>query len=538
MQENGVLQRRLGYWSLTAAAIGGVIGSGWLFGAMYAAKAAGPESVVAWIVGGFAMLLIALVFGELSMVKPEAGGLVRYPQYTNGSLVATLAGWAMWLGFVANPPTEAAGVVQYASKFWPGLYANSRLTLSGIFVAVILMILFVVINYFGVHVFARTNTIITAIKLVVPSLTLIAMLVSGFHPANLTQHGGFAPYGWTAGLSSIATSGVIFAYTGFRNPVDLGGEAKNPRKTIPAALVTSILISIVLYIGLQFAFVGAVPTKMLASGWHGIQFNSPFADLAVGINLMWLYWILMADSMISPAGSSFVYTAANARNIYALAKNGIAPKYFLNIHKRFGVPTRALVLNFIVGLLYLFPLKSWHDIISITGVLAVFTFSAGPVSAMVFRRVGLTTKELRFKGMNWIAPTAFVVSSLIIYWVPWPTLGKSWPIMLVGLIVYAITHVAAKRQGKEWSGGVWMMVYILFLYAFSSIGSFSGAGWIPAPWDSVIVAVVSLAVFYWGVSSGVRYMKATGELQELADNRDSMIETGGDVHVRNFGIEG
>jgi amino acid transporter len=537
LQDGGKLQRRLGFWSLTAAAVGGVIGSGWLFGAMYAAKAAGPESVVAWIVGGFAMLLVALVFGELAMVKPEAGGLVRYPQYTNGSLVATLAGWAMWLGFVANPPTEAAGVVQYASKFWPALYVHSHLTIIGILVAVLLMMLFVVVNYFGVHIFARSNTTITVIKFIVPSLTLIALLFSGFHPANFTQHGGFAPYGWSAALSSIATSGIIFAYTGFRNPIDLGGEAKNPRKTIPAALITSILVSIVLYIGLELAFVGALPIKMLASGWHGIQLNSPFADLAMAINLMWLYWILMADSMISPAGSSFVYTAANARNIYALSKNGIAPKYFLNIHKQFGVPTRALILNFLVGLLYLFPLKSWHSIISITGVLAVFTFSAGPVSVMVFRRVGLTTKTLRFKGMNWIAPVAFVVSSLIVFWVPWPALGKSWPIMLLGFIIYVVTHFAAGRQGKEWSGGLWMMVYVLFLYAFSSIGSFKGAGWISAPWDSVIVAVVSLAIFYWGVSSGVRYMHATGEIQELVDDRDSMIETGGEIDVRNLGIE-
>lgn len=72
-----------------------MIGSGWLFSSMYAAQAAGPAALISWVIGGVLMLLVALVFAELGMVRPESGGLVRYPLYSNGRLAATVVGFAM-----------------------------------------------------------------------------------------------------------------------------------------------------------------------------------------------------------------------------------------------------------------------------------------------------------------------------------------------------------------------------------------------------------------------------------------------------------
>jgi amino acid transporter len=87
------LRKSLGYWQLTAIGFSGVIGSGWLLGAMYAAQYAGPEAVVSWVIGGVVLALIALVMASLGGARPEAGGLVRWPYYSNGRFVATMAGW-------------------------------------------------------------------------------------------------------------------------------------------------------------------------------------------------------------------------------------------------------------------------------------------------------------------------------------------------------------------------------------------------------------------------------------------------------------
>jgi amino acid transporter len=505
------LRKDLGFWSLLAAGLGSVIGSGWLFSSLYAAQDAGPAAMLAWVIGGALMLCVALVFAELGMTKPESGGLVRYPMYSHGGLAAAIVGWANWISYVGNPPTEAAGVVQYASSYLPGVYDGEQLTGVGVLLAAVLMLGFVALNWFGVRLFARSNTTITAIKILIPVTTIVLLVASGFDSSNLTDHGGLAPYGWSAALGSIATAGMVFAYTGFRNVVELSGEARDPRRTVPRALITTILVTIVLYLGLQLAFLGAVPASALGGGWHGVNFNSPFADLAMVLGLSWLSWTLIADSMISPSGSGIVFTAANARNVFGLAKNGFFPQALLPLNAR-GVPARALAVNFVIGLAYLLPLPSWHSIISVTGSIAAFTFQIGAVSLIAFRNAGLTRSDTRLRGMTVIAPVAFVVSSLIIFWVSWSKLWVAMVITVLGIVVYAVVWLRTSRQTSELSGGAWLVVYLVGVTAFSAIGSFGGAELIPAPWDSVAVAVFSLAVYLWGCRAGTAYMRARPEM--------------------------
>lgn len=94
---------------------------------------------------------------------------------------------------------------------------------------------------------------VTAIKVLIPTTTVVLLIASGFDGSNISGHGGFAPYGYGIALGTIATAGMVFAYTGFGNIVELSGEVRNPRKHIPAALVTTLLVTIVLYLGLQVA---------------------------------------------------------------------------------------------------------------------------------------------------------------------------------------------------------------------------------------------------------------------------------------------
>ena len=404
-RQDALLHKSLSYWSLVAIGLGSVIGSGWLLASMYAAQAAGPASLVAWVIAGALMLLVALVFAELAIAKPESGGLVRYPLYSNGRLAAGIVGWSMWVAYVGNPPTEAAGAVQYSSAWLDGVYDGSKLTTTGILLAVALMAVFVVVNYFGIALFAKTNNIVTAIKVLIPTTTVVVLIASGFDSGNITDHGGAAPYGWSTSLGTIATAGMVFAYTGFRNIVELSGEARNPRRNIPMALITTILLTIVLYLALQVAFLGTVPGSDLMHGWQGVNLDSPFADIAMALNLTWLYWILIADSTLSPSGSGIVFTAANSRNVFGLAKNRFFPTWMAKVERKSGVPARALLVNFVIGIAFLLPLPSWHSIISVTGTLAVFTFAIGSISLLAFREVGLTGSEYRLPGMHLLSPS-------------------------------------------------------------------------------------------------------------------------------------
>ncbi len=504
-QEDRHLRRSLGYWQLTAIGFSGVIGSGWLLASMVAAQIAGPEAIVAWLVGGAVLALIALVMADLGAARPESGGLVRWPFYSSGRLVATIAGWGIWISYATNPPSESTATLQYMSKYVPQVYNGSSLTTLGVLFGVGIMAVFVLVNWFGVQLFARVNGALTVAKFVVPALTVVALFASGFHDGNFGSHGGFAPYGWAPGLSAIATAGIIYAYTGFQGPVDLSGEARNPRRDVPRAVLTSLALSALLYLLLQVVFVGAVPGHDLIGGWHGVSFSSPFAQLAVAANLTWLSWVLYADAIASPAGSALAFTAAAGRESFAMAKNRFLPRAAGKVNERSGVPRRALVINFVIGLAFLLPLHSWQSIVAATAVLALIAYALPAVSAAVLPRPGGPSGWLRY-----LAPAAFVLATMIMYWATWKELRIALPVLLVGVAFYARQQW---RGGVDWQDvrlGAWLVGYLIAIGILSALGSkdFGGSGLIPAPYDSVIAAAIGLVAYLRGVRDGLRHLAA------------------------------
>jgi len=505
----------LGFWSLTATSFGGIIGSGWLFGAFYGAQLAGPAALISWVIAAVAIALVSLVLVELGASRPEAGGSVRWPLYANGRIVGTTFGWTVLLGLFTD--TEVLAVLQYLSHYAPWLYSGSSLSAAGIGIAAALEAVLVVLNWFGIRLFARLNLVITWVKFIVPAITVIALFASGFHGSNLTSAGGFAPYGGSAILSAIASGGLIYALNGFQPPVDLSGEARNPRRDIPRAILVAIAASALLYILLQLAFLVAIPHSLLAHGWRGISFTSPFGQLALAVNLGWLASLLYVDAVISPSGSEFVGTAEAARQTYALTKSRLLPKYFLSVSSKSGVPHRALLLNFILGLLVLIPLHSWITLVSYLSDVFVLTYAVSAVAAGTFRSAAPTRLSGWIPGIKWIAPVSFILSTEIAYWSGWSNLRVAFPVTVAGVILFFFVRVQDRPLWDDIKAGAWLVVYLLVLVLFSGIGSFGGGGWIGQPWDSVIVAVVSVGIYLWAVRAGSQHIEATAG-EDVADS--------------------
>src|SRR6202789_2412234 len=124
------LKREAGRMGLLFASLGGMIGSGWLFGALNAAKIAGPSSLISWVIGGIAVLLLALVFAELSTMFPRPGAIILFPKICFGPLTAQVMGWINFLAYVAVAPVEAVAIVSYANNFTPGLVSPNAGTLT------------------------------------------------------------------------------------------------------------------------------------------------------------------------------------------------------------------------------------------------------------------------------------------------------------------------------------------------------------------------------------------------------------------------
>jgi hypothetical protein len=125
-----------------------------------------------------------------------------------------------------------------------------------------------------------------------------------------------------------------------------------------------------------------------------------------------------------------------------------------------------------------------------------------------------------------IAPAAFVISSLVIYWVDWSELRLTIPIVVVGLIWYAVTYLLQRHGVGELVGGLWLVVYLAVLYLLSYIGSFGGKGLIHGPWDSLLVAAVALVIYFWGVASGTRHLARRPDIiDDMQSQQDARAQS-------------
>lgn len=506
------LHKELGFWSLTAIGFSNILGSGWLFAAMFAAQTAGPAALLSWVGAGVLCALVALVMVELGATRPEGGGTVRWPLYASGRLVGTVVGWSVLLS-VGGTAAEISAIMQYAAHYLPSLYHNGRLTGSGLAVATGLSVLLTALNWFAVRTFAKLNNLVSLFKVLIPVLTVVALFLSGTHSGRLTDHGGFAPYGYAACLTALAGGGIVYSVNGFQAPLDFSGEARNPRRTVPLAVLTGIGLAVLVYLGLQLAFLFTVPDSLLGHGWQGVNFDSPFGQLALVLNLHWLATLLYADAVVSPGGSAYVGVAIDARHTYALAKNGLLPRFFMRIDPRSGTARRALVLNLLVIIVFMLPFGGWQDIVSVMGDMYLLVYAASAVAAAAFRAHdkdrGLPPADGQVPGVHWIAPISFLVASEFVFWSGWHHLRLALPLVLAGVPLFLLLR--RDEQGRstlqELRHGAWIVFHLAALTLLSWLGTFGGSGHLPAPYDSGVVGAVSLAVFAWAVRSGTAHLR-------------------------------
>ncbi|MEV0266660.1 APC family permease [Streptomyces sp. NPDC050617] len=521
-------RRTLGPVALTAVGLGSIIGSGWLFGAERAAAIAGPAAILAWVIGAAVALTIALTYTELGSMFPKAGGMVRYGQYSHGSLAGYLAAWANWIAIVSVIPGEATASVQYMSSWdfsWAaGLYNGKELTGSGVALASVLLVFYFFLNWFAITLFAKTNNAITVFKVVVPILTAGALMLAHFDTSNVKDNGGFTPNGWSAVFTAVAVSGIVWAYNGFQSPLNMAGEARNPGKSLPKAVIGSIVIALVIYVALQIAFLMAVPAADLsdAGSWAHLSYNSPLADLSLAWGLNWLAMLLYADAFISPSGTGMIYAATTSRMIHGVQENGHLPGIFGKVDPKTGVPRPALVLNLVVAFLFLAVFRGWGSLAEIVSVATVISYITGPVAVMSLRRLAPGLKRpVKLRIMPVLAPIAMVFGSLVLYWGRWPLTGKVILIMAVGLPVWAWYELR-----KPWAelkphlkAGAWMVAYLVVMACVSWAGGtdFGGQGYLAEGWDIVTVVLIGLAFYVWGVRSAWRNPSLVAVEREMAE---------------------
>lgn len=514
------LQREIGPVALLFTGITGIMGSGWLFASLYAAQIAGPAAIISWMIGGGVALLLALIYAELGGMLPLAGAIARIPYFSHGSMSGFMAGWLCWIAYVATAPIEVTAVLQYTSNYLPWLTTtvggNRVLTGHGLAVAIVLLLGFVILNLAGVRWLARANLAVTAWKLAIPLLAVAGLMVFGFEKGNFTDHGGFMPTGVDGIFAAVAGGGVIFSLFGFRTVIDMAGEASNPQRNVPLAMIGAVVITLIIYVLLQIAFIGAVPTAHLAGGWTNLAENvadGPFAAFATILGLQGLAALLYVDAIVSPAGTGIAYTGATARINYALAENGQLPKLFMRLNTA-QVPVWSILINFLVGLLLLLPLPGWSQLIGFISSAAILSLAFGPVSLGAMRhQLPAHKRPFRLKGGLAVSAVAFMMVGCIVYWAGWQTNWKVFALAIAGgALLIAVHYWTGERAKLDLKQSLWFWLFIDGLGVLSFVGNFGGGlGLLPKYGDLVIVSAFSLLVF----SIAIRDRLPDAETQEL-----------------------
>lgn len=512
------LKRVVGFWGLTFVSLGSIIGSGWLLGALGAAKSAGPASIISWLLAAVLLLILALIHADLGAAYPVAGGTARYPYYAFGAFAGFTAGWSGYLQAVMIAPIEVEGAITYLeSAPWASgidmVNKDQTLTPTGIGIAVVALLIFTFINLMGAKWLSDSNILVVIWKTIVPIVTIVVIIALTFHGGNFSQGGGgFAPNGFH-GIFAALPLGVVFALQGFEQAAQMAGEAKNPKKHVARSIILAMFIGAVIYIFLEVAFIGAIDPNNITKGWDnplGAGSFGPYYDLAIAAGAGWLASVLLIDAVISPAGTGLVYLGTSARISYALGEDVAMPSALTKINKR-GVPWVSILIAFVVGLIALLPFPSWQELVGLITDATAIMYAFAPVSlAALYRKHSGRDHPYRVPMAKVMTPLGFIAANLIIYWSGFEAIWKLVVAIVGGGVVFLIASLVRMRQRKSKDLGVrsiiWVWPWLLGMLVIGLLGRYGkGALNVLPEWiDIVVVVIFSLVMFYIAVALAMK----------------------------------
>jgi amino acid transporter len=420
------LRRALGRWDLTAIGINQVIGGAiFLMPSQVAAQIGGAWAPIAFVLMGLASLTVALCFAEVGSRFDSTGGPYLYTRAAFGRFAAFEVGWMQWFTRASSQASVMAGIAVALGYYWPAATAGWPRTI--VLTAITFALAWV--NVRGIRQSAWLVNALTIGKLLPLSLFVVAGLAF-IEPSRLTS---FPPV--TMNQASTAALLMIFVYGGYDVVPVPAGEALDPRRHVPFALVATILSVMTIMTLAQIVAQGVLPD--LAS--H----STPVADAAAVFLGSTGALLVGAGSVISMTGNNAGQVLSGSRMLYALAEHGELPAFFGRVHPRFRTPANAVVFTSIVALLM--GISGSFATIAVVSALARLVTYTGACAAT------LRLRSPRFAGT--VQPATFVAP-----------LGPVVPIIAIA----ASVAVVAGATRQQLLGGLAALAVGAVLFAMQS----------------------------------------------------------------------
>jgi fructoselysine transporter len=428
--ESVELKRKLGLWAAVAISVGTTVGSGIFssLGEVAGAAGTGVLVIMSFLIGGLINIPANLCYAELATAYPEDGGQYVYFREAGSRPLAFLCGW---ISFWATDPPSIS-IMALAIANYLGFFVG--LPILGLkFVAVVLVILFMLIHLRSVEGGGGFQTFITIFK-VLPFALLIGIGIFYIKGENIVTTITEAPVGIVALLAGI--SATTWSFDGMAAVCYMTGEIKDPKKNMPRALITSVLVVAGLYVLLSFVTTGLLPIEELAGSDAPVALAAskiPFIGGAAGV-------ITAVMAIIVIIGSLSSCIMFQPRIEYAMAKDGLFFKSFAKIHPKWETPWFSIVIQCAIAIILIFAS-------SLSDLLGYFTLVALMKNLLTFGTVFVLRRKKSGYNPLWKMPAGYfmagiamlmtgtlVVSTFV--WAPIPGLVCAIIILVTGLPVY------------------------------------------------------------------------------------------------------
>jgi amino acid transporter len=439
------LQRSLGVFLLTMFGVGETVGSGIFIVLSQSVPQAGPAVVISFIIAGIAAGLAAVCYAELASAVPVSGSAYSYAYATLGEFAAMGVAACLLLEYGVSTAAVAVGWSQYLNKFLDNVFGfvlpqsisaapwdreHGLINLP----AIALVALCTLLLIRGASTSAKVNAVMVVIK--IGALVLFAAIAfTAFNAGNFKD---LAPFG-VSGIS-LASGTIYFAYIGLDAVSTAGDEVKDPKRTMPRAIIGALIIVTAVHILVSAAAIGA-------QRWQ--DFKGEEAVLAVILdhitNNTAGSTIVAAGAVISIFSVTLVTLYGQTRILFTMGRDGLLPAAFAKVHPRTMAPVRnTLIVALVVAMLAaVVPLDRLAEIVSI-GTLTAFIVVSGGVIVLRIREPDLP-RGFKVPGypvtpILSIATCAYILFSL--HWYTWVAFSGWVAVALIFYLLWGRRHSA------------------------------------------------------------------------------------------------